>query len=108
VSATEAALLLERYRHLTGDRLDETGNLHESYKRPVTLTGPGMLYACEDTALDWVVSDRALPQNMLPPVSGTGQPGLWLYSCRALRAVSPAPTFMPPPRARNFEQGASR
>ena len=108
LSATEELLLLDRYRRLTGDKLDETGNLHQSYKVPVRLTGPGMLYACEDTALDWVVSDRVLPQNVLLPVSGTGQPELWLYSCGALRAVLPAPTFMQQHHAVNLEKGASR
>ncbi len=108
VSAAEESLLLDRYRRLTGEALDQTGNLHQSYKRPVTLTGPGMLYACEDPALDWVVSDRALSQNTLPPVSATGQSGLWLYSCGAFRAVLPAPTVMPRQNAGNLEKGANR
>lgn len=105
LSATQASLLLARYRHLSGERLDETGNLHQSYKTPVSLTGPGMLYACEDTALDWVVSDRALPQDVLPPVSGTGQPGLWLYSCGTLRAALPAPAYTQPQHAGNLKEG---
>lgn len=108
LSAAEAAALLDRYERLTGDKLDATGNLHQSYKRPVSLTGPGMLYACEDPALDWVVSDQALPQNMLSPVSATGQPGLWLYSCTALRAVSPVSTLIPQPHPGNIEKGTSR
>lgn len=111
LSATEASLLLDRYRRLTGEKLDETGNLHESYKKPIWLTGHGMLYACEDPALDWVVSDRALSQNTLPPVSGTGQSGLWLYSCgdlRTLGAVSRAPTFIQSQHMHYLEKGASR
>jgi hypothetical protein len=108
LSAAEAAALLARYERLTGDKLDETGNLHQSYKRPVSLTGPGMLYACEDPALDWVVSDRALPQNMLSPVAATGQRGLWLYSCAALRAAAPASTLTTRPQPGNIEKGMSR
>lgn len=108
LSATEESVLLDRYRRLTGETLDETGNLHQSYKTPVRLTGPGMLYACEDTALDWVVSDQVLPQKVLMPVAGTGQPDLWLYSCGALRAVLPAPTLMQQQHAGNPEKGASR
>lgn len=108
LSAADETLLLDRYRRLTGEALDATGNLHQSYKRPVTLTGPGMLYACEDPALDWVVSDRALPQNVLAPVPATGQPGLWLYSCIELRAVSPAPTSSSPSHPEKPEKGTRR
>jgi hypothetical protein len=108
LSATEASMLLDRYRRLTGEKLDDTGNLHESYKKPIRLTGHGMLFACEDPALDWVVSDRALQQNVLPPVSGTGQSGLWLYSCSALRAVLPRPTFTQSQHTQYLEKGAIR
>lgn len=108
LSAAEESGLLERYRRLTGEKLDQTGNLHQSYKSPIRLTGPGMLYACEDPALDWVVSDRALPQNMLPPISGTGESGLWLYSCAALRGALPGLDRVQGQGAKNLAKGVSR
>lgn len=108
LTAADELALLERYRGLTGEKLDETGNLHESYKATISLTGPGMLYACEDKGLDWVVSDRALPQNVLRPVSGTGQTDIWLYSCGALRALMSAPTFLQQRQTGNREMGESQ
>ncbi|WP_124962411.1 hypothetical protein [Sulfurisoma sediminicola] len=93
LSAAEQSDLLNRYRRLTGERLDEKGNLHESYMRPINLTGPGMLFACEDPALDWVISPRPLAQPVLRPISTGESQGAWLYSCAGLRAVPQAPTF---------------
>lgn len=92
LSAGDESLLLNRYRQLSGMRLDEKGNLHESYKAPITLTGPGMLYMCEDPALDRVVSEKPLLQDVLVPLMLQSPQRLWIYSCAALRAVSPAPT----------------
>lgn len=95
LSGADEALLLRRYRMLTGESLDEKGNLHESYKA-IRLTGPGMLYACEDPALDWVISDKPLAQAILAPA--WSRQGTWIYSCAGLRGVSPAPTFLRPAR----------
>ena len=94
VSAANESMLLNRYRQLTGQRLDEKGNLHESYKMSITLTGPGMLYMCEDTALDWVVSEKPLVQDVLAPLPGQLPQRVWIYSCAKLRAVPSAPTFV--------------
>lgn len=93
LSAEGESMLLNRYRRLTGERLDETGNLHESYKTAITLTGPGMLYMCEDPALDWVVSEKPLVQDVLAPLPGPLPQRVWIYSCAKLRAVPPAPTL---------------
>lgn len=98
LSANDESMLLNRYRQLTGERLDEKGNLHESYKTPIILTGPGMLYMCEDRALDWVVSEKPIVQDVLAPLPGQAPQQVWIYSCAALRAVSPTPTI-----ARDFK-----
>lgn len=98
LSANDESMLLNRYRQLTGERLDEKGNLHESYKTPITLTGQGMLYMCEDRALDWVVSEKPIVQDILAPLPGQAPQRVWIYSCAALRAVSPTPTI-----ARDFK-----
>lgn len=92
LSAMDESMLLNRYRQRTGEKLDESGNLHESYKTSIALTGPGMLYMCEDPMLDWVVSERPLVQAVLAPPPGPASQRVWLYSCAALRAVSSAPT----------------
>lgn len=94
LSARDESMLLNRYRQRTGDRLDEKGNLHESYRTSLALTGPGMLYMCEDPALDWVVSEKPLVQGVLAPLAEQSPQRTWLYSCAVLRAVSPAPTFV--------------
>lgn len=93
LSAKDESILLNRYRQRTGERLDEKGNLHESYKTPITLTGPGMLYMCQDPMLDRVVSEKPLVQEVLVPILVQAPQRLWIYSCAALRAVSPAPTI---------------
>ena len=93
LSAGDESMLLNRYRQRTGERLDEKGNLHESYKMSIALTGPGMLYMCEDPALDRVVSEKPLVQEVLVPLLLQAPQQLWIYSCAALRAVSPAPTI---------------
>lgn len=88
VSGREESLLLAEYRRRFGVSLDETGNLHESY-REITLSGPGMLYVCEDPSLDWVISEKPLVQSVLAaqavrdPMNGRG---LNLYSCQRLRS----------------------
>jgi hypothetical protein len=92
LSAGDESMLLNRYRQLTGERLDEKGNLHQSYKTSITLTGPGMLYMCEDPALDWVVSEKPLVQEVLAPLAGQSPQRVWIYSCAKLRAVPPAST----------------
>jgi len=93
LSAGDESMLLNRYRQRTGERLDEKGNLHESYKMSIALTGPGMLYMCEDPALDRVVLEKPLVQEVLVPLLLQAPQQLWIYSCAALRAVSPAPTI---------------
>jgi hypothetical protein len=94
LSAGDELMLLNRYRLLTGQRLDEKGNLHESYKTSITLTGPGMLYLCEDPALDWVVSEKLLVQDVLVPQPGLLPQRAWIYSCAKLRTVLLAPTIV--------------
>jgi hypothetical protein len=91
LSAPQQAELLERYRRSSGDSVDERANLHESFKRPLRLTGPGMLFACEDPALDWVVYSRPLEQTALRPRAGGESQGAWLYSCAELRAMRAVP-----------------
>lgn len=93
LSAKDESMLLNRYRQLSGMRLDEMGNLHESYQMSLVLTGPGMLYMCEDPALDRVVSEKPLVQDVLVPILVQSPHLVWIYSCAALRAVSPAPTI---------------
>lgn len=87
LSMHEESRLLQRYRELSGDGLDVTSNLHESYKAPFHITGPGMLHLCEDVALDWVISDTVLEQGVLTPIQVSEHQGTWLYSCRTLRLI---------------------
>jgi hypothetical protein len=89
LSARDESILLSRYRLLTGDTLDERGNLHQSYQT-IRITGPGMLYACEDLALDWVVSDKPLVQKILRPEPELSARNIWAYSCAELRATRSA------------------
>jgi hypothetical protein len=84
LSPAAESVLLYQYRRLTGMSLDEKGNLNDSYKE-IKLTGPGMLYACEDPALDWVISDKPLVQDVLAPVPEPSVQKAWLYSCAQLR-----------------------
>jgi len=93
LSAGDESMLLNRYRQRTGERLDEKGNLHESYQTSLALTGPGMLYMCQDPMLDRVVSEKPLVQDVLVPIMVESPRRLWIYSCAALRAVSPATTI---------------
>lgn len=94
LSVGDESMLLNRYRELTGQRLDEKGNLHESYKTSITLTGPGLLYMCQDPELDWVVSQRPLVQDVLEPLPGRMPEWPWVYSCAALRTMSLAPALV--------------
>lgn len=93
LSANDESMLLNRYRQLTGESLDVKGNLHRSYSTSLALTGPGMLYMCQDPALDWVVTENPLVQDVLVPLPVQLPQKVLLYSCAKLRAVLSAPTF---------------
>ncbi len=86
LSSADESRFLNGYRHESGLTLDAQGNLHESFKRPLTLTGPGMLYLCEDDWLDWVISPQPLEQGMLQAsMAVASNQNFWLYDCRKLR-----------------------
>ena len=89
LSSADESRFLNGYRHESGLTLDAQGNLHESFKRPLTLTGPGMLYLCEDDWLDWVISPQPLEQGMLQAsMAVASNQSYWLYDCRKLRGIA--------------------